>query len=134
MSQAIADKAAIEFDRVPEFLSGLEAICGPYQWGRLDVLVLPANFPYGGMENPNLIYVTPNIVIGDKSLCRVMLHEIAHSWSGNLVTNAEWQHFWLNEGLTVFLESRVLKRLFNEEFYALLMEDKVKELRTSIDD
>jgi leukotriene-A4 hydrolase len=86
------------------------------------------------MENPNLIYVTPNIVIGDKSLVRVMLHEIAHSWSGNLVTNAEWQHFWLNEGLTVFLESRVLKRLYNEEFYALLMEDKVKELRTSIED
>ena len=94
----------------------------------MDVLVLPANFPYGGMENPNLIYVTPNIVIGDKSLVRVMIHEIAHSWAGNLVTNAEWQHFWLNEGLTVFLEARVLKRLYNEEFYALLMEDKIKEL------
>jgi len=106
----MADKAAIEFDRVPEFLAGLEAICGPYQWGRADVFVMPANFPYGGMENPNLIYVTPNIVVGDKSLVRVMIHELAHSWSGNLVTNAEWQHFWLNEGLTVFLESRVLKR------------------------
>ena len=74
-----------------------EAICGPYEWTRYDVLCMPPSFPYGGMENPCLTFVTPTLLAGDRSLADVVAHEIAHSWTGNLVTNATWDHFWLNE-------------------------------------
>ena len=86
----MADKSAFEFDQTQSFVDGLQNICGPYEWERLDLLVLPANFSYGGMENPNMIFLTPTLLAGDRSLANVMLHEIAHSWSGNLVTMASW--------------------------------------------
>jgi leukotriene-A4 hydrolase len=82
----------------------------PYAWGRYDVLCLPPSFPYGGMENPCLTFATPTLLAGDKSLADVIAHEISHSWTGNLVTNATWEHFWLNEGWTVWLERKITSR------------------------
>jgi leukotriene-A4 hydrolase len=90
------------------FLTAAEAITGvPYVWGRYDVLCLPPSFPYGGMENPCLTFATPTLLAGDRSLADVIAHEIAHSWTGNLVTNQTWDHFWLNEGWTVWLERKI---------------------------
>lgn len=88
-----------------------ESLAGDYVWGRYDLLLLPPSFPYGGMENPCLTFVTPTLLAGDRSLTNVVAHEIAHSWTGNLVTNASWEHFWLNEGWTVFLERKIIGRL-----------------------
>lgn len=79
----------------------------PYEWGQYNLLVLPSGFPYGGMENPTLTFVTPSLLAGDKSLTFVVAHEISHSWTGNLVTMSNWQSFWLNEGFTVFLERKI---------------------------
>ena len=87
-----------------------ESLTCPYQWGRYDVLCLPPSFPYGGMENPCLTFATPTLLAGDKSLANVIAHEIAHSWTGNLVTNHTWEHFWLNEGWTVWLERKIMSK------------------------
>jgi len=89
-----------------------ERLYGPYRWGRYDILVLPPSFPYGGMENPRLTFATPTILAGDKSLVSLVAHELAHSWSGNLVTNATWRDFWLNEGFTTYLERRILEAVY----------------------
>ena len=86
-------------DRLELKVDKAEALYGPYRWGRYDLLVLPPSFPFGGMENPRLTFATPTILAGDKSLVGLVSHELAHSWSGNLVTNATWRDFWLNEGL-----------------------------------
>lgn len=108
----VLDKAAWEFADAESFLSAGEIITGyPYIWGRYDVLLLPPSFPYGGMENPCLTFLTPSLLTGDRSLVDVLAHEIAHSWTGNLVTAANWQHFWLNEGFTMFLERKILARV-----------------------
>jgi leukotriene-A4 hydrolase len=85
-------------------IQAAESLVGPYVWGVYDLLVLPPSFPYGGMENPCLTFVTPTLIAKDKSLTNVIGHEIAHSWTGNLVTNCNWENFWLNEGFTMFLE------------------------------
>src|SRR5581483_10376855 len=85
---------------------------GPYRWGRYDLLVLPPSFPFGGMENPRLTFTTPTILSGDRSLVSLVAHELAHSWSGNLVTNATWSDFWLNEGFTVYVERRILEKVY----------------------
>ncbi|SPQ94386.1 unnamed protein product (mitochondrion) [Plasmodiophora brassicae] len=100
--------AASDFSETESFLKAAESICGRYVWGRYDVLVLPPSFPYGGMENPCLTFVTPTLLTGDKSLANVVAHEIAHSWHGNLVTNVTWEHFWLNEGFTVYVERKIM--------------------------
>jgi aminopeptidase N len=92
-----------------------ESLFGPYRWGRYDILILPPSFPYGGMENPRLTFATPTILAGDKSLVALVAHELAHSWSGNLVTNATWRDFWLNEGFTVYLEQRIMEEVFGLE-------------------
>src|SRR6185295_12734208 len=88
---------------------------GPYAWGRWDTIVLPPSFPFGGMENPRLTFATPTILAGDKSLVSVLAHELAHSWSGNLVTNATWADFWLNEGFTTYIENRIVEALYGKE-------------------
>jgi leukotriene-A4 hydrolase len=93
-------------------LEAAEKLYGPYRWARYDVLVLPPSFPFGGMENPCLTFATPTILAGDKSLVSLVAHELAHSWSGNLVTNATWSDFWLNEGFTVYIERRILEELY----------------------
>ena len=97
-----------EFAETEKFIAAAEAITGqPYVWGRYDILCLPPSFPYGGMENPCLTFVTPTLLAGDRSLADVVAHEVSHSWTGNLVTNHTWEHFWLNEGWTVWLERKI---------------------------
>lgn len=114
---SVLEAAAREFEDTERFLAAAEDIAGPYVWGRYDLLLLPPSFPYGGMENPCLTFVTPTLLAGDRSLVNVIAHEIAHSWTGNLVTNASWEHFWLNEGWTVWLERKILGRLHGEKAY-----------------
>eukprot|EP00124_Ichthyophonus_hoferi_P000730 Ihof_evm14s29 gene=Ihof_evmTU14s29 len=119
----IVDKAAYEFIDTDNFLQKAEEVCGPYVWGRYDLLVLPPSFPFGGMENPRLTFITPTLLAGDRSLVNVVAHEIAHSWTGNLVTNATWEHFWLNEGFTVFVERKIISRMYGEKhrhFHAII--------------
>ncbi|XP_046441582.1 leukotriene A-4 hydrolase-like isoform X2 [Daphnia pulex] len=113
---AMLDKAAYEFAETEAQLSAAEDVCGPYVWGVYDLLVLPPSFPFGGMENPCLTFVTPTVIAGDRSLVDVVAHEIAHSWTGNLVTNSNFEHFWLNEGFTVFVERKIIGRLHGEAF------------------
>lgn len=115
----VADAAAWEFAQVDRMLTQAEALLGPYVWGRFDVLVLPPSFPYGGMENPTLTFLTPTVLAGDRSLVNVLAHELAHSWTGNLVSNASAEDFWLNEGFTVFVERRILSVLEGPEAVAL---------------
>ena len=106
--------AKIDFSETEQMLKCAEELCGPYVWGVYDILVLPPSFPFGGMENPCLTFVTPTLLSGDKSNANVIAHEIAHSWTGNLVTNSNFEHFWLNEGFTVFTERKILGRMRGE--------------------
>jgi leukotriene A-4 hydrolase/aminopeptidase len=108
----ILEKTASEFSDTERMMEAAESLYGPYRWGRYDILVLPPAFPFGGMENPMLTFATPTIIAGDKSLVSVIAHELAHSWSGNLVTNATWRDFWLNEGFTTYIERRILEVLY----------------------
>jgi hypothetical protein len=103
-----------------EMLLSAEALYGPYAWGRYDVIVLPPSFPFGGMENPRLTFATPTIIAGDKSLTSLVAHELAHSWSGNLVTNATWDDFWLNEGFTVYFEQRIMEAVYGRDYSEML--------------
>ena len=117
------EKAASELADTEKMVEATEKLYGPYRWGRYDILVLPPSFPYGGMENPRLTFATPTILAGDKSLVSLIAHELAHSWSGNLVTNATWRDFWLNEGVTTYLERRIVEAIYgrqNEEMQAVL--------------
>jgi aminopeptidase N len=111
---ATLDLAASEFADVEAMLAAAESRFGPYRWGRYDILVLPPSFPYGGMENPRLTFATPTVLAGDRSQVALIAHELSHSWSGNLVTNATWADFWLNEGFTVYLERRIVADVFGE--------------------
>jgi len=111
---SMVDAGAYEFADTAKYLEAGESIAGPYVWGRYDLLLLPPSFPYGGMENPCLTFVTPTLLAGDRSLTNVIAHEIAHSWTGNLVTNSTWEHFWLNEGFTVLLERKIMRKLHGE--------------------
>ncbi|HUF12717.1 MAG TPA: M1 family metallopeptidase [Longimicrobiales bacterium] len=108
----IIDRAAHELADIERMMSAAEALYGPYRWDRYDVLVLPPSFPFGGMENPRLTFATPTILAGDRSLVSLIAHELAHSWSGNLVTNATWNDFWLNEGFTVYFERRIVEEVY----------------------
>ncbi|XP_017860034.1 PREDICTED: leukotriene A-4 hydrolase isoform X1 [Drosophila arizonae] len=109
--EAIVDACAEEFSETSTMLKTASDLCGPYVWKQYDLLVMPPSFPFGGMENPCLTFVTPTLLAGDKSLANVVAHEIAHSWTGNLVTNKNFEHFWLNEGFTVFVESKIVGRM-----------------------
>ena len=109
---ALVEQAAREFEDTEAMMQAAEKLYGPYRWDRYDILVLPPSFPFGGMENPRLTFATPTILAGDKSLVSLVAHELAHSWSGNLVTNATWRDFWLNEGFTVYLENRIQEEVF----------------------
>lgn len=112
--------AAFEFDETRKMLDAAEALYGPYDWGRYDILVLPPSFPFGGMENPCVTFATPSIIAGDKSLNSLVAHELAHSWSGNLVTNRTWNDFWLNEGFTVYFERRIMESLYGKDYADML--------------
>lgn len=109
-----------EFEDLEKMIKTAEDLYGKYYWGRYDILVLPSSFPFGGMENPRLTFATPTIITGDKSLVSLIAHELAHSWSGNLVTNRTWEDFWLNEGFTVYFESRIMEHLYGVDFAEML--------------
>ncbi|KAJ3648764.1 hypothetical protein Zmor_020541 [Zophobas morio] len=126
----IIGACAYEFAETEHQLKTAEEICGPYVWGIYDLLVLPPSFAYGGMENPCLTFVTPTLLAGDRSLANVVAHEIAHSWTGNLITNRNFEHFWLNEGFTVFVERKIKGKLsspLQQDFDALGRLPELKE-------
>ncbi len=131
----VAERAAWELADTPKMIAAAEKLYGPYKWGRYDILVLPASYPYGGMENPRLTFATPTILAGDRSLVSLVAHELAHSWSGNLVTNATWNDFWLNEGFTTYFEGRIMEAVYGRPYFDMLavlgrqdLEDALKEL------
>ncbi|HEU0126639.1 MAG TPA: M1 family aminopeptidase/hydrolase, partial [Flavobacterium sp.] len=112
-------KSAYEFAELGKMVNAAEKLYGPYRWGRYDVLVLPPSFPYGGMENPNLTFLTPGVIAGDRSLTSLLAHELGHSWSGNLVTNATWDDIWLNEGFTTYVEHRIGEAIFGKKEFEM---------------
>ncbi|MBK6640984.1 MAG: M1 family metallopeptidase [Bacteroidetes bacterium] len=126
------EKSAWEFADLHEMITSAESLYGPYAWGRYDVLVLPPSFPFGGMENPRITFATPTIIAGDRSLVALIAHELAHSWSGNLVTNATWNDFWLNEGFTVYFETRIMEKIYGKDYADMLTLLSLGELRETI--
>lgn len=114
------DASAYELADTQKMIEAAEKLYGPYRWGQYDVLVLPPSFPFGGMENPRLTFATPTILAGDRSLVNLVAHELAHSWSGNLVTNATWNDFWLNEGFTVYFERRIMEEISGRDYSEML--------------
>ncbi|MFN3952223.1 MAG: M1 family metallopeptidase [Thermaurantimonas sp.] len=129
----MVDSALFEFTEVERMIQAAENLYGPYLWDRYDLLVLPPSFPFGGMENPRLTFVTPTILAGDRSLVSLIAHELAHSWSGNLVTNATWNDFWLNEGFTVYIELRIMEQLYGQEFREMLAQLSYSRLKEALD-
>lgn len=125
---SMVQKCVSEFTEVESMVEAAEELYGEYQWGRYDILMLPPSFPFGGMENPKLTFATPTILAGDKSLVSLIAHELAHSWSGNLVTNATWDDFWLNEGFTVYFENRIMEKIYGKERSDMLLMIEYQEL------
>lgn len=119
---SMMEKCVSEFEDVEAMVEAAEKLYGEYKWGRYDIIVLPPSFPFGGMENPKLTFATPTILAGDKSLVSLVAHELAHSWSGNLVTNATWDDFWLNEGFTVYFEHRIMEEVYGAEYAEMLLQ------------
>ena len=127
----LVDLAAEEFDEIENFIQLAESYVSPYVWGEYNLLVLPSSFPFGGMENPTLTFVTPSLLAGDKSLANVVAHEISHSWSGNLVTMSSWSDFWLNEGFTMFLQRKIMEKTDDLDLAKL---DAMVMYNTMVDD
>ncbi|QNN45427.1 M1 family metallopeptidase [Thermomonas brevis] len=133
---AMVDKATAEFEDTEKMIDTAESLYGPYRWGRYDLLVLPPSFPYGGMENPRLTFATPTVIVGDKSLVSLVAHELAHSWSGNLVTFATDKDSWLNEGTTTYVQGRITEALYGKdmaEMEEVIDRDELKQEFASID-
>ena len=130
---SMIDDCAEELSDMGKMVNAAESLYGEYDWERYDVIVLPPSFPFGGMENPRLTFATPTIIAGDKSLVALIAHELAHSWSGNLVTNATWDDFWLNEGFTVYFERRIMESLYGKDYSDMLAllgyQDLVSEIK-----
>ena len=131
---AMVDAAVAEFADTEKMIATTESLYGPYRWGRYDLLILPPSFPYGGMENPRLSFITPTVIVGDKSLVSLIAHELAHSWSGNLVTMSSAKHGWLNEGTTTYVQNRVLEALYGKDFAVMERVISRAALRKSIVD
>lgn len=129
---SLIDAATWEFIDLEKMITGAEELYGPYAWDRYDVIVLPPSFPFGGMENPRLTFATPTILTGDRSLTSLIAHELAHSWSGNLVTNATWNDFWLNEGFTVYFETRIMEKLYGHDYAEMLASLNLQGLKEEI--
>jgi leukotriene-A4 hydrolase len=129
---AVIDAATEEFSDMQKMVDEAEKLYGPYVWGRYDLLILPPAFPFGGMENPKLTFATPTIIAGDKSLVSLVAHELAHSWSGNLVTNSTWDDFWLNEGFTVYFEQRIMEAVYGRERSEMLAQLSRQDLDATI--
>ncbi|HJQ68122.1 MAG TPA: M1 family metallopeptidase [Blastocatellia bacterium] len=130
---ATVDRAAAEFVDLEKMITAAESLYGPYRWERYDVIVLPPSFPFGGMENPRLTFATPTILAGDRSLVSLIAHELAHSWSGNLVTNATWNDFWLNEGFTTYFEHRIMEAINGRDYSEMLAQLTHQELLGEIE-
>ncbi len=128
------DKVHYEFAELDRLVSTAEQLYGPYRWGRYDVVVLPPGFPIGGMENPKLTFCTPTVIAGDRSLVNLIAHELAHNWSGNLVTNATWNDFWLNEGFTVYFERRIMEQMMGKSYADMLWELGYQDLVTGVEE
>ncbi|MCB1578162.1 MAG: leukotriene A4 hydrolase C-terminal domain-containing protein, partial [Xanthomonadales bacterium] len=120
------------FEDTEKMIEAAESLYGPYRWDRYDILVLPASFPFGGMENPRLTFATPTVIAGDKSLVGLIAHELAHSWSGNLVTNANAQHMWLNEGFTTYVENRIVEAVYGKDVATMQLVVDDQELRSEM--
>ena len=131
---SLIDAAANEFSDMQAMVDAAEKLYGPYVWGRYDLLILPPAFPFGGMENPKLTFATPTIIAGDKSLVSLVAHELAHSWSGNLVTNSTWDDFWLNEGFTVYFEQRIMEAVYGRERAEMLAQLSRQDLDATLAD
>ncbi|MEE9215791.1 MAG: leukotriene A4 hydrolase C-terminal domain-containing protein, partial [Thermodesulfobacteriota bacterium] len=130
---SLIDKAEYEFADTEFMMTTAEKLYGPYLWDRYDLLVLPSSFPWGGMENPRLTFVYPLVLVGDRSLVSLVAHELAHSWSGNLVTNANWDDVWLNEGFTTYLTGRIMEEVYGESYENMLKVKGEINLREEID-
>ena len=130
---SMVEKGAYEFADVDKMLQVGEDLFGSYEWERFDLLVMPRSFPYGGMENPRLTFLTPTLIAGDRSLVSVLAHELAHSWTGNLVTNADAEHFWLNEGFTVYAERRIVEAIYGDPRATLDAALGFRDLKTAVD-
>ncbi|HEY2345373.1 MAG TPA: M1 family metallopeptidase [Xanthomonadaceae bacterium] len=128
----MAPKAALEFADTEKMIETTEGLYGPYRWGRYDILVLPPSFPFGGMENPKLTFATPTVIVGDKSLVSLVAHELAHSWSGNLVTNASWKDIWLNEGFTTYVQARITEAVYGADQAEMERQIDQEELASEI--
>lgn len=128
----VVGPAAWEFADTEAMIAAAERLYGPYRWGRYDILVLPPSFPYGGMENPRLTFGTPTVIAGDRSLVTLIAHELAHSWSGNLVTNATWNDLWLNEGFTTYFETRIDEEMYGADYAAMLLRLGRQELDRTV--
>ncbi len=129
----MVEAAVTEFADTEKMIATTEKLYGPYSWERYDLLVLPPSFPYGGMENPRLSFITPTVIVGDKSLVALIAHELAHSWSGNLVTMSSAKHGWLNEGMTTYVQNRVLEALYGADFAVMERVISRDALRKSIE-
>jgi leukotriene-A4 hydrolase len=130
--KSMLDASAREFVDLENILSAAERLYGTYRWERYDLLMLPPSFPFGGMENPRLTFASPTILAGDKSLVSLVSHELAHSWSGNLVTNATWSDFWLNEGFTVYVERRIQEEIYGIQQSEMEFALEVDELKNQM--
>lgn len=126
------EAAASELVDTEKMIAAAESLYGPYRWERYDMIVLPPSFPIGGMENPRMTFLTPTMIAGDRSLVDLIAHELAHSWSGNLVTNASWKHFWLNEGFTTYVTTRIVEKLYGEEVAEMNLQVEQEEAMASL--
>ncbi|HSE39566.1 MAG TPA: M1 family metallopeptidase, partial [Acidobacteriota bacterium] len=131
---SVVEKAAYEFADTEKMVEAAEKLYGPYRWGRYDMLVLPPSFPFGGMENPRLTFLTPTMIAGDRSLVSLIAHELAHSWSGNLVTNATWNDFWLNEGFTTYFQHRIMQELYGKDYDEMLALIETTDLHRTLEE
>lgn len=131
--KGILDAAAAEFADTESMLIATENAFGPYSWERYDLLILPPSFPFGGMENPRLSFITPTVIAGDKSLVSLIAHELAHSWSGNTITNATWRDLWLNEGFTTYLTYRIMQMIYGDERFEMEAVLGRQDLQADID-
>lgn len=129
----LIEACAYEFADLQKMINTAEKLYGKYRWEQYDVVVLPYSFPFGGMENPRLTFANPTLITGDRTLVNVIAHELAHSWSGNLVTNASWEDFWLNEGFTVYFENRIMEELYGKEISDILAIIEYQELERTLD-
>ncbi len=129
---AMVQKAAKEFEDTEQMIVAAEKLYGTYRWGRYDLLILPPSFPFGGMENPRLTFASPTVITGDKALVSLVAHELAHSWSGNLVTNASWRDFWLNESFTSYCTNRIMEAVYGPERADMERVQESEELRRDL--